>query len=116
MSGNVRNSEAAGDAENVSAALLPQQRQSSTEHPDHSEIVRVEQVADLLVAGFLRGSEQADSGIVDKNVQPAEMRVCLLNHLVHLRGVGDVEGEGQRPRLRSVPRDRRRLPVCARSL
>src|ERR1700678_1522806 len=88
------NSEAAGDTENMSAALSPQQRQSSTEDTDHPEIVRVEQVADLLVACFLHGREQADTGIVDKNVQPAEARERLRNHLPHLFGIGDVEGEG----------------------
>ena len=88
------NSEPAGDTENVSAALLPQQWQSGTEDANHSEIVRVEQVANLLVACFLHGREQADTGIVNENVQPPEVRERLRNHPPHLFGIGDVEGEG----------------------
>ena len=89
------NSKAAGDTENVSAALFPQQRQSRSENSDHAEVVRVEDVADLLIACFLYRREQARTGIVDKDVQPAEVRVGLMNCLLYLRGVGDVEGKGQ---------------------
>ena len=85
----------AGDAENVTAPLFPQQRQSRSEHSDHAEVVRIEEAANLLVARFLCSREQARAGIVDKDVQPAEVRVCLMNYLLHLRGVGDVKGKGQ---------------------
>ena len=85
----------ARDTENVTAPLLPQQRQSRSEHSDHAEVVRIEEAADLLIACFLCSREQARAGIVDKDVQPAEVRVCLMNCLLHLRGIGDVEGKGQ---------------------
>jgi hypothetical protein len=54
-----------------------------------------EQVADLLVAGFLYRRDQADTGIVEKNVQAAEMPVCLLNNLLYLVGIGHVERQRQ---------------------
>lgn len=61
---------AAGDAKDVTAALLPQQRQSGSHDPYHADIVCVEKVADLFVAGFFRGREQARAGVVDKNKLP----------------------------------------------
>src|SRR5437868_4674305 len=79
----------------MAAPLFPQQRQSRSEHSDHTEVVGVEEAANLFVARLLCSREQARAGIVDKNVQPAEVRVCLMNRLLYLRGVGDVEGEGQ---------------------
>ena len=85
----------ARDTENVTAPLFPQQRQSRSQHSDHAEVVRIEEAADLLIARFLCRREQARAGIVDKDVQPAEVRICLMNCLLHLRGVGDVESEGQ---------------------
>jgi hypothetical protein len=65
----------------MSAALLPQQGQNGSEDSDHAEIVRFEQVADLLFACFRYRRDQADTGIVEKNVQPAELPVRLLNNL-----------------------------------
>jgi hypothetical protein len=79
-------------------------KESRSEHSDHAEVVRVEEAADLPVARFLCSREQACASIVDKDVQPAEVRECLLNHLVHLRGVGDVECEGQH-RVAKTPRE-----------
>jgi hypothetical protein len=79
----------------MSAALLPQQGQSGSEDSDHAEVVRFEQVADLLVACFLYSRDQADTGIVEKNVQPAEMPVRLLNNLLHLFGIDQVEPQRQ---------------------
>ena len=87
--------EPARDTENVTAPLFPQQGQSRSKHSDHAEVVRVEEAANLLIARFLCSREQACAGIVDKHVQPAEVRVCLMNCLLHLRGVGDVESKGQ---------------------
>jgi hypothetical protein len=73
-------------------AVIP----SPLEHPDHSEVVCIKKAADLLLARFLGRGEQARTGIVHQHVQPAEVRIGLMNCLSHLRGVGDVEGERQR--------------------
>ncbi len=48
----------------------------------------------MLIACFLCNREQARAGIVDKDIQSADVRVCLMNCLLHLRRVGDVEGKG----------------------
>jgi hypothetical protein len=79
----------------VTAPLFPQQRQSRSEHSNHAEVIRIEEAANLFVARFLCSREQAPASIVDKHVQPAEVRMCLMNCQLDLRGVGDVEDEGQ---------------------
>ena len=95
MSGNEVIPRPTRDAEDMAAALLPKQRQSGSQYSDHPEIVRVEQSANLLVAGLLSRRKQSGAGIVDKNVDPTEVRVRLLNDLLHLLGVGHIEGQGK---------------------
>ncbi len=52
-------------------------------------------LANLFVARLLGGGEQACAGIVFQNVDPAEVCECPLNRLLHLLGVGHVEGQGK---------------------
>jgi hypothetical protein len=79
----------------MSAALSPQVGKRGSEDPYHADVIGIEQVADLVVAGLLCGREQGDAGIVDKNIQLSEMCVRLLNHLLHLLGLCHVKGEGK---------------------
>ena len=95
-----RNPKTARNAENVSAPLFPHRRKGSQQHPNHAEVVRIEQFADLFVARLLCGREQARAGIIYKNIQPAEMLKRLLNDLGHLLPIGLPRGPLAGPRLR----------------
>jgi hypothetical protein len=47
-------------------------------------------------AHFFHRRQQAVARVIDKNIQSAELLVCLLNNLLHLLGIGRVERRRQR--------------------
>jgi hypothetical protein len=63
------------------AALLPQQRQSGLNDPEHPKVVRLEQSANVSLARFLYRAHQGVPGVVDNDVELAEVPVSLLPHL-----------------------------------
>lgn len=60
-----------------------------------SIVICVEEITDLLVTWLPRSGKQSPAGIVDQNVQFAEVGVCPLNCLLDLRSVIHVESERQ---------------------
>ena len=75
----------------MAAALLPQQRQGGLNDPKRTKVVCVKLRADIRLARFLNRPDQRVAGIVDDNVQPAKVRVGLLNRLLHLISIRHVE-------------------------
>lgn len=66
-------------------ALLPQHRQRGSNDPKHPKIVRLEQSA----------NDQGITGIVENDVEPAEVPVSSRNPLTHLFRVRDVKRKRQ---------------------
>ena len=74
-------------------ALLTQDRQRRLGHPERAEEVGLDLRARLLLAHLLDRAEEAVARVVDHDVEPAEVLVCLLDGRVDRRLVGDVERE-----------------------
>ncbi len=112
----------ARDLHDVPAALLAQERQASLGHPQGTEQVRLDLGASLLLADLLDRAEQAVAGVVDDDVEAAEVLVRAGDRLESGRTIGDVELECEhvlaigldelRERVRVA--GRRRDPVAAR--
>ena len=77
------------------AALLPQQRQGSLDHPKHPKIVRIKQSANVSLARLFNRADEGITSIVENNVQLAGVSVGLRNYLPHLFGVGYVKRQGE---------------------
>src|SRR5690349_20117058 len=83
----------AGDLDDVTRALLAHERDSGLGHPERTEEVGLHLGADLLLGDLLDEPELPVAGIVDDDVQPAEMRGRLTGGGLHGGLVGDVEGQ-----------------------
>ncbi len=84
--------------QDVAGALLAQERQRRLRHPHRAEDVGLHLVAELLLGQLLDEAEVAVAGVVDDDVEPAEVRVRLL----------------RRPRSRPPGRSRRAGAAAAR--
>lgn len=71
-------------------------RQDGADDVGQAEDVDVEDPADLFVGALLHGGEVADAGVVDDHVDAAEVVLGSRDGFLDLRGVGDVEGQGER--------------------
>ncbi len=79
----------------MSAALGPQVRQRGLGHPQRAEDVGLDLVACLLLGQLLDEAEVAVAGVVDDDVEPAEVVVRLLDRGEVRVAVGDVELDRQ---------------------
>ena len=73
---------------------MPQQGQGRLDHPKHPKVVRIEQSANVGLARLLNRADEGVTGIVENNVQPAEVLVGLRNRLPHLFGVRYIKRQG----------------------
>ncbi len=79
----------------MSAALCPQVRQSRLRDPEGTEQVGLQLVAELLLADLLDHPELAVAGVVDDDVEPAEVLVRPGDRVERRGPVGDVELQGE---------------------
>jgi hypothetical protein len=77
----------------VAAALLAQIRKRRLRHPQGAEQIGLDLRPGLLLADLLDHAELPVSGVVDHDVEPAEVVVRLADHVEDRLAVGDVEGE-----------------------
>ena len=67
-----------GDLDDVAAALLAQVGECGLGDPERAEQVRLDLVAELLLADLLDHPELAVAGVVDDDVEAAEVLMRLL--------------------------------------
>ena len=79
----------------MAAALRAQVRQRGLGDPQRAEHVRLDLVAGLLLGQLLDEAELAVAGVVDHDVEPAEVVVGLLDRGEVGVAVGDVERDRQ---------------------
>jgi hypothetical protein len=87
----------------MTSARSSQQRQRGLNDPKHSKVVRIKESTDVRPARFL---DQGVTGIVENDVELAEMPVCLRDRLTHLFWVRDFKREGQNVVPKSFRKDR----------
>ena len=96
-----------GDLQDVAAALLPQERQRRLGHPHGAEDVGLQLVAELVLGQLLDEPEVPVAGVVDDDVEAAEVLVGLLDGGEVRVPVGDVELRAGGSRRRTSRRGRR---------
>ena len=79
----------------MTAALSAKQRQGGLGHPERTEQVGLELIARVGFAELLDHAEVPVAGIVDDDVEPAEMIMGLLDGREIGRSVGYVEFDRQ---------------------
>ena len=95
MFGNARDPADRGHLQDVARALLAQERQRGLGHPERAEQVGLDLVAGVGLAELLDHAELPVAGVVDDDVEPAEVLVRLRDGGEVGRAVGDVERERQ---------------------
>src|SRR6266498_2402033 len=79
------------DLDDVTRALLAEDREDRLRDMENAEQVRLELVAQLLLGDLLDRSEEPVARVVDDDVDPPERLVRGLHRSEHLVAVGDVE-------------------------
>jgi len=85
----------AGDTDDVTAALLSKIRKSRTDHAQSSEKVSVEFCANTRLIRFLNGAYESITGIVENNVELAEVHAGARNSILDLSSVGHIQSQRQ---------------------
>src|SRR3954471_8815901 len=85
----------AGHLQDVPGALGAQERQRRLGHPQHAEEVGLELGAGILLGDLLDHAELSVTGIVDDDVEPAEVLVRAANGGEVSPAVGDVKPQRQ---------------------
>jgi hypothetical protein len=78
-------------------------RQHGARDAEQAEHIGAEQTLGLIGTGFLDRAQQAIAGIVDQDVDAAELLHCLSDGLMCLVLVGDIEPGRQQPLMRAEP-------------
>ncbi len=92
-------------------ALPPQLRQDRASDVEQPEDVGGKHALDLASARLLDSAEQSIACIVDEDVNPPELLQRERHRLVRVLFLGDVELDGQEPRMLAEPRRHRlRIP------
>ena len=81
--------------DDVARTLLPEIGQRRLRHPQGAEQVGLDLGPGLLLGDLLDGAEQAVAGVVDNDIETAEVVVGVPDGGVHRRLVGHVEGDGE---------------------
>ena len=84
-----------GHLKDVPAPLGTQDREGRLRDPEGPEEVRLDLRARLGLREFLDHAEEPVAGVVDDDVEPAELRVRLRHGLERRRAIGDVERDRQ---------------------
>ena len=82
---------AARCTEYVTPTLLSQQWHGRLNDRKGAENVRFIQCSHIVRAGFLNHTDKWIAGIIENNIEPAEVSVRLLHGRLHLIGLGDVQ-------------------------
>lgn len=88
-------SRAGGNIDDVPAATAYHRRQYLVCAIDRAEKIRAHDLFDGVKRRFDEGSAHADAGVVDENVDPAEIGECLSHygeHLFPVRHIADDDG------------------------
>ena len=81
--------------DDVTAALLAQEWKRGLSDPQRPEQVRLDLLARLTLAELLDHAELPVAGVVDDDVQPAEVLVRAADALERRRAVGHVQRKGE---------------------
>ena len=87
--------------EHTSAALGSEMWQRGADHLDGADEVRIDLVADLVIAYLLRGAEEPAASIVDDHMDLSEMRKCSVYYSADIGRI--CQAEVREPKLSVVP-------------
>jgi len=83
--------------QNAARLLSPHLGQHGARDRQKPEDVCAIELLDLFRRRFFHGTEETEAGVIQKNVDAAELRNCCLDGFASLRLVSDVERDGEQP-------------------